>query len=71
LLRPGEEKGYRDNTSCADFPTEVLFVKKNKLDEILENFPAIEKYMKELAKEKVKYSLILQDSIVKRYSDDR
>lgn len=49
----------------------MLFVKKFKVDEVLVNFPAIESYMKALAREKSNYSLILQDAIVKRYEDPR
>lgn len=52
-------------------PGEVLYVKKNKLDEILEHFSAIKSYMEALANEKVKYALILQDSLVKRYLDPK
>jgi hypothetical protein len=52
-------------------PSEVLYVKKNKLDEILEHFPAIKSYMEALANEKVKYAWILQDSLVKRYLDPK
>jgi CRP-like cAMP-binding protein len=52
LLLPTQQKNYRDSTAEATENSEVMKVNKIKLDEQLQLFPEIRRYMVAIAKEK-------------------